>query len=151
MAVSRRKFLKAGSLVILAAGIPLKVVAGKSPDPLGTKALHASYFGPSELLTQATLSAQLNTMFRVAQDGSQVVKIELTEVNDLRTAAVKKSTAMAGKECFSLIFIGPSHTPLRQDTYAVEHSALGNFSVLLVPVGQNRQGLIYEAVFNRLY
>jgi hypothetical protein len=151
MAVSRRKFLKAGSLVILAAGIPLKVVAGKSPDPLGTKALLAGSLGRTDLLTQATLSAQLNTTFRVAEGSSQVVKIALTEVNDLRTATVKKSAAMTGKECFSLIFVGPSQTPLRQNTYAVEHAALGKFSVLLVPVGHKRQGLIYEAVFNRLY
>jgi hypothetical protein len=152
MAVSRRNFLKAGGIVILAAGIPLKVVAGKSPDPLGTKVSPASSFGRTDLLTHATLSDQLNTVFRVVQGGSEVVKVELREVNDLRTATVKKSTAMARKECFSTIFVGPSRTPLKQNTYAVEHQALGNFSILLVPLGQNQQGLlVYEAVFNRLY
>ena len=152
MAVSRRKFLKAGSIVILAAGIPLKVVAGKSPDPHGTKVNSASSFGCTDLLTHALLSAQLNTMFRVVQGGSEVVKIELREVNDLRTATVKRSAAMAGRECFSTIFVGSSRTPLKQNTYAVEHPALGNFSILLVPIGQNRHGpMVYEAVFNRLY
>ena len=152
MAVSRRKFLKAGGLVILAAGVPLKVVAGKSPDPMGTKVPLTSSFGRTDLLTHATLSAQLNTVFRVARSNSEVVKIELREVNDLRTATVKTSAAMAGRECFSSIFVGPSRLPLKQDTYTVEHQALGKFTVLLVPVGQNRQGpMVYEAVFNRLY
>jgi hypothetical protein len=152
MAVSRRKFLKAGGIVILAAGIPLKVVAGKSPDPHGTKVSPKSSFGRTDLLTHATLSAQLNTVFRVVQGGPEVVKLELREVNDLRTATVKTSAVMAGRECFSTIFVGPSRTPLQQNTYAVEHQALGNFSLLLVPVGPNRRGpMLYEAVFNRLF
>jgi hypothetical protein len=76
--------------------------------------------------------------------------LELVEVKDLRTAAVKQSAAMNGRECFSTVFKGSTQTPLKQDTYVFEHQSLGRFQILLVPVGQSKQGLSYEAIFNRL-
>jgi hypothetical protein len=151
MAVSRRKFLKAGTLVILSAGIPLEVVAGKSPDPLVSNLLPGSHFDAARLLTQATFNAHLNTRFSVVEGSSKVVNIELVEVKDLRSAAIKQSKAMTGRECFSTLFLGSPQTPLKQETYVFEHRALGKFKVLLVPVGQGTRGLFYEAIFNRLY
>jgi hypothetical protein len=151
MAVSRRKFLKAGTLVILSAGVPLKVVAAKSLDPTGSKILKGSHLEATRLLNQATFTAHLNTKFKVAEGENQVVNIELIQVQDLRTAKIKGSAAMTGRECFSTVFVGPRQRPLRQNTYAVEHQALGNFSVLLVPLGRGREGRFYEAIFNRLY
>lgn len=151
MALSRRKFLKAGTLVILSAGVPLKVVAGKSPDPLGSNLLSRSPLDDARSLTLAAFSAQLNTAFRVAAEGSKALSLELIEVNDLRTAAVKQSAAMVGRECFSTIFLGPRHLPLKQNAFAFEHRTLGKFNLLLVPIGYGKQGRLYEAVFNRLY
>jgi hypothetical protein len=62
------------------------------------------------------------------------------------------ATELPGRgECFSLVFRGPAGVALDQRTYRVEHGALGDFSLFLVPIGQaddGRQEL--EAVVNRL-
>ena len=55
-----------------------------------------------------------------------------------------------GSENFVLIFRGTT-APLPQDTYLLEHNALGTFPLFLVPGGTNasgRQSLV--AVINRI-
>lgn len=52
-------------------------------------------------------------------------------------------------EAFSLLFAGASALPTAGDTYTVRHTALGMFPMLLVPLGGRRDGLRYEAVYNR--
>jgi hypothetical protein len=151
MAISRRKFMKAGTLVILSAGVPLKVVAENLAGPVGPHSIMGGHLGGLHFLTEASFAAQLNSTFNVSSGASETVKMRLVEVSDLRTAAVKKSPAMRGRECFSTVFLGPRKAPLKQDTYTVEHTALGKFPVLIVPVGESEQGLYYEAIFNRLY
>ena len=50
-------------------------------------------------------------------------------------------------EPFALLFRGPAEQALRQDTYEVEHPALGRFLLFIVPVGFDEAGRYYEAVF----
>jgi hypothetical protein len=137
MATSRRDFLKKGTLVALAAGVPASLaekVAGKaSLTPAG--------FG----LTKAAFEAQLNTEFLI---GASRVSVKLVDVTDLD--ARKKHAP--GKEGFSLLFRGDPSTPLRQDTYLIEHKSLGLFSFLIVPVMRKKKAAqYYEAVINRLH
>jgi hypothetical protein len=143
--------MKAGTLVLLSAGVPLKVVAEQLAGPSGPNHLKGGHFNGLHFLTEATFAAQLNTTFSVSGGTSDTTRIKLVEVSDLRSATVKKSPAMRGRECFSTIFLGPRSAPLKQNTYTVEHDTLGKFPVLIVPVGESEQGLYYEAVFNRLY
>ena len=49
-----------------------------------------------------------------------------------------------------MVFRGPHDLPLKQDTYMVEHKAIGAYPLLIVPVYYDGDGLHYEAVFNRL-
>jgi hypothetical protein len=151
MAISRRKFMKAGTLVLLSAGVPLKVVAEQLAGPSGANNLKGGHPNGLHFLTEASFVALLNTTFSLSEGTSDTTRIKLVEVSDLRSAAVKKSPAMRGRECFSIIFLGPRKAPLKQSTYTVEHDALGKFPALIVPVGESAQGLYYEAVFNRLY
>lgn len=151
MAISRRKFMKAGTLVILSAGVPLKAVAGELATPASVGTFKGGHLGDLHALTQAVFAAQLNTTFSVGTGASPSVRMKLVEVNDLRSAKVKESPAMRGRECFSLLFTGPRDASLKQDTYRVEHSALGKFPLLIVPIGESRQGFLYEALFNRLH
>lgn len=62
------------------------------------------------------------------------------------------ATSLPGRgECFSLLFHGPADAPLDQRTYRVEHRALGNFPLFLVPLGPGVDGAHqFEAVVNRL-
>jgi len=49
---------------------------------------------------------------------------------------------------FSLIFRCPDMQVLPQETYCLEHPALGEVSIFLVPVGRDASGVQYQAVFN---
>jgi hypothetical protein len=135
MSSSRREFLKRGTLVALAAGVPL--------------ALTEKAFGTatSAGLNMASFKSQLGTSFQINHQASKV-KITLVDVANFAS----RKQAAAGKEGFSLLFRGPKEIPLKQDTYLIEHDELGMFSFLVVPVGtQGTRGPYYEAVINRLH
>lgn len=137
MSSSRRDFLKRGTFVAIAAGVPLGLT-GKAFG-IGT----ATGVG----LNMTAFKSQLGTNFFINHQASKV-KITLVDVTNF---ASRRQTA-AGKEGFSLIFRGPEETILKQDTYLIEHAELGMFSFLVVPVGtKNTRVPHYEAVINRLH
>ena len=139
MKSSRREFLKRGTLVALAAGVPLGVadiVSGKSTAPSTAAGLNMRAF-----------KSQKGTTFVINEEASKV-KVTLVDVTDL---ASRKQTA-AGKEGFSLLFRGSPETTFKQDTYLIEHDQLGLFSFLIVPVRtKDTRAPYYEAVVNRLH
>ena len=143
MSSSRRDFLKRGTLVALAAGVPLNLTGkafgmGTSKPAAGSKA---------GVLGLESFEAQLGTSFVINHEAAKV-KTKLVHVNNFATA---KQTA-AGKEGFSLLFRGPKESTLKQDTYLIEHEELGMFSFLIVPVGtKDTRAPHYEAVINRLH
>ena len=157
MVISRRKFLKAGGLVVLSTGVPLKIMAGQqslsdTPQSIaGHKIPNGSPLNAAFHLRMETFTSQLNTKFQIHHEATKVTEVKLIEVTDLRAEHFKRGAGEADKECFSIVFLGPRRTPLQQNTYAMDHHELGRFDVLLVPIGKSNQGLYYEAVFNRLF
>ena len=136
MSSSRREFLKRGTFVALAAGVPLAL----TEKAFGTATSSAAG------LSMASFRSQLGTSFQI---NHQAAKVKFTLV-DVANFASRKETA-AGKEGFSLLFRGPQETALKQDTYVIEHEQLGMFSFLVVPVGTKKRAPHYEAVINRLH
>ena len=53
----------------------------------------------------------------------------------------------AGRQPFSIVFLGPAAPVWRQRIYRVEHSALDPLDVFLVPVGPRDGGMQYQAIF----
>lgn len=95
----------------------------------------------------ATFEQYLHTPFRIIpQDGGTPNVVYLTKVTRSQTIAQPGRGAPEPTPRFSLIFRGPS-TPVAQDTYRVEHSRLGAFSLFLVPVGPGRGESCYQAIF----
>ncbi len=137
MSSSRREFLKRGTLMALAAGVPLSLTEKAFGTPKSTAAG----------LNMAAFKSQLGTSFHINHQASKV-NFKLVDVTSF---ASRKQTA-AGKEGFSLLFRGPKETTLKQDTYLIEHEQLGMFSFLVVPVGtKDARAPHYEAVINRLH
>jgi len=137
MSSSRRDFLKRGTFVALAAGVPLALT--ETASGMGTSKAAG--------LNMAAFKSQLGTSFLINHEASKV-KIQLVDVTSF---ASRKQTA-AGKEGFSLLFRGPQEATLKQDTYLIEHEQLGMFSFLIVPVGtRDKRAPHYEAVINRLH
>lgn len=143
MSDSRRRFLKAGMLAALFAAVPVKNALGQSWNDRDANPDSGSQ-DPNDPLanyTRATFTSYLNSVFQL-QTVSGLVAVTLLKVDDMAPPN--------GGECFSLLFRGGSRE-LRQDTYTIEHPALGTFKLFLVPVGTDRNGAQgYLATINRL-
>jgi Domain of unknown function (DUF6916) len=140
MSTSRRDFLKKGSVIALAAGVPISA----AESVLGAERSTAS---PGLDLSKEHFASQLNRAFFINQ-GKQQILTKLIDVSDL--AKPRGFIARRGKEGFTLTFEG--QRGLTQNTYTIENAKLGKFSMFLVPVGsQNQETVRYEAVINRLY
>lgn len=155
MNATRRKFLRAGAVSALFAGLtlaPSKLIFGQkkreavspaaSPDRDPVFSFNASTFAPyvgSEFLLAAGTRGRATT-----------ARLEL--VSDLQQGMRDRRVATHDGECFSLVFTAPA--PRRgapqQATYRVEHAALGRFSLFLVPGPARGGSVTYEAVINRL-
>jgi hypothetical protein len=102
-------------------------------------------------LTSADFSAQLHTSFRihvgddaaVAAEGLAPLEAELIEVSEMGSDPQEGT----GRRPFSIVFRAPPDSVLPQGIYPVEHPELGTLSLFLVPIGPDRVGMRYEAVF----
>jgi len=148
MATSRRKFIKAGAIGALFAGIPLKATAREFFEPAAGALITNN--GTVEILDMRAFEQHLNSEFRIHHDNSKITSVKLVEVKDLRSRSANTGGTNP-KECFSALFRGARRPDLRQNTYAIEHGSLGKFSLLLVPVGMSKNEQYYEAIFNRLH
>ena len=96
----------------------------------------------SATLTEQEFSKHLNTRFRLAAEDT--IELELTEVKGYLSQAHEQ----AGMERFSALFHGPADRKLPQRVYTLQHAAMGEFDLFLVPIGKDERGFRYEAVFN---
>lgn len=149
MSITRRKFLKAGTLVALSLGAPLSLVFGQQGNKGGDGNTFDGQDMPADPLAHYTRSAfasYLNSIFRL-YTGYSIIEVALVEVKDL---APDPAAAATGKECFSLQFRGGT-TALQQNTYAMDHPALGKFQLFLVPGAPDSNGAqSFVAIINRL-
>lgn len=164
MTLSRRRFLKTSTMVAISASIPLEVAqvaSAQQPDVTPSLGEPASFAIADQVdslsyLSQAAFAAYVNSIFVVANGSSKANELTLVSVTDTRNMAQtyrgsrKLAPDAAGKECFSLIFRGAPQCSLRQDVYDVQHVALGNFRLLIVPIfSGNNDVCSYEAIINR--
>lgn len=103
----------------------------------------------SDDLHAGTFSTQLNTPFSIHVSPTLVMQVELVEVTEKGAADHQHPSAASRQERFSLVFHGSRDILLRQGMYQLQHNQLGAFELFLVPVGQDHDGVYYEAVFNR--
>jgi hypothetical protein len=90
-------------------------------------------------LTLDDFTPCVGQVFRLAHEGGALEFLLLRA--DLTSA---RASQRAG---FSLEFLGPGAPVLPQQTYGLEHSALGILEIFLVPLGRQEGGMRYEAVF----
>lgn len=142
MSNTRRTFLKSGSLAALLAMVPTRLIAQAQRaliDPADPST------DPLQLYTQSAFSAYVGSIFSL-HAGKAAVEVKLMAVTDLLATSLQGRN---GAECFSLTFRGESQT-LTQDTYLMEHPALGSFNLFLVPGGKDNGEPTMVAIVNRL-
>ena len=152
MTVSRRKFLQAGTMVSLAAVIPVKSVFGQME--VGQRGLFKvppeSDADQFNRLTEETFSLYVNTKFRIYTSPLTAINLELIKVKRWERSSQPESVSAAQLDCFSVVFRGPRKIALESGTYKVEHDQMGSFDLFISPVNDRKKQRRYQAVFNRL-
>ncbi|HEY0100744.1 MAG TPA: hypothetical protein VGB76_17490, partial [Pyrinomonadaceae bacterium] len=99
--------------------------------------------------TQATFEPYLQSDFRVTVGPYKVVNLTLVKVEDLRPRP-RKGMARTEGECYTLLFKAPDKLSDLQQTYVLQHEALGKFSLFLVEAGEKESDVYYLATINRM-
>jgi hypothetical protein len=148
MTITRRRFIQNLGIGALAA-VSLTSTGSIFAQISKTDGLFAtppeSFSDPLNYLTKAHFEPFVDTFVQV-RTGEKQIRLRLIEVTELKRAA-NESRAFSG-ESFSLLFQDSRPARLNQDVYPIQHFALGEFSLLLVPTGL--KGNRYEAIINRI-
>lgn len=95
----------------------------------------------SKILHLADFRPHLKKVFQVHSEDEGVVKVNLVEA---------EGRDRKGIESFSLIFKGPKEPVLKQKTYKVKQSKLGEFKIFMVPIVSGEQNaVLYQTIINR--
>ena len=94
-----------------------------------------------EKLTKETFLPRKGQTFKLSDEAAGEVDLRLAEVetNGLQ--------GRADRQQFSLQFHGPREPLLSQQIYHLENAEMGALDLFLVPVHQDEEGAVYEAVF----
>jgi len=95
-------------------------------------------------LTLDSFTPHKGTTFQLEVADGENLELELIEANPM--GAKPKE----GRQAFSCVFRGPEDAHLPQQIYPLQHEALGEMQVFLVPLGpagKETPGFLYEAVF----
>jgi hypothetical protein len=93
--------------------------------------------------TYEGFASHLNGVFDV-RVGSGTVEMTLVQA----TKGKARDWEGLRKEPFSLIFKCANPVVLPQKTYPFERPGFGKMDIFIVPVGRERDGIVYQAVFN---
>jgi len=99
-----------------------------------------------EKLTFEDFAAHLHEPFHVYYTESEYLEMMLKQVSHLgdEPAADEDRT-----QAFSIIFQCPEKDKyLIQAIYKIKHEKMGDLDIFLVPLGPNKEGTQYEAIFN---
>ncbi len=94
-------------------------------------------------IESTTFADDVGAEFAVLEEPSGAFSLTLTRI--------VQHSKTEHQEAFSLFFHGPRDRLLPQKTYKLKHDRLGELDIFLVPVGQDRDGCEYEAVFNHIF
>lgn len=100
---------------------------------------------PLNYLTKAHFEPFVDTFVQV-REGEKQIQLRLIQVAELKREANERRSFSG--ESFSLLFEDSRKARLTQEVYSIQHFALGEFSLLLVPTGI--KGNRYEAIINRI-
>jgi hypothetical protein len=96
---------------------------------------------PPSQVDSKVFAAHLHTAFTVQTNGGDSLSLELDAVRELPSPPAY--------EAFSLVFRGPAHTRLPQQTHRFEHGSLGSFEIFVTAIAGDAESISYEAVFAR--
>jgi len=153
VAVSRRKFLKAGTMVSLSAVIPLKSVVSVLGQQAGTERPELckvpAESQADESLTEEVFSRYLDSKFLIYTSPLTAISLQLINVKHLDSTSTRHTARATKLDSFSILFRGPRRTVLESKSYRITHDQMGTFDLFISPVNDSKKQRLYEAVFNR--
>ena len=158
MAISRRFFLKSGTLTAIAAGVALRpnlLALGQrrtQGTSLGFQIPIKAQQQPTYMFTRATFDPYVGGIFQAPDARGKMVSLTLLSATTNKPSAnTKISTGNAvATDSFSLMFKASRELPPFSSIQTVSHPALGKFDLFLVPHPQAGGVMLYEAVFNHI-
>ncbi|WP_404415928.1 DUF6916 family protein [Brevundimonas vesicularis] len=97
-----------------------------------------------KLLAIQDFAAARNQTFDLTMGADTSMPLTLVEVKSL-SPTLAPGTMRAP---FSLMFRSQSAVVLPQKIYGLRNAVMGALQVFLVPVARDREGIVYQAVFN---
>ena len=159
MSISRRFFMKSGTLTALSAGLFLgpKQLAFGQKVRQDTNALDRQIPSAArkELLnyyTRETFESYIGGNFQARGANGKKVNLTLIKVTAYKPQTKAKITTgqIRQTESFSLIFSAPGPLPALPKIPALHHDVLGKLDLFLTPNLDKGGKLFYEAVINRI-
>lgn len=97
-------------------------------------------------ITHETFTAHVASKFQMELAPGNGIEAQLLEVNPL--AENRLPAGVERRTPFSLLFRVASGIRVPQRIYPLAHPQLGRLDIFLVPVRQDPEGLVLEAIFN---
>ena len=154
MSTPRRDFLKSALMSVAAAGLISQSARFAFGQKDRLKDSHGNYQIPAEALgdplfhfTRATFEPYLGSEFKVTVGPYKTVTLTLDKVEDRKSPSGKGRPRVEG-ECFMLLFRASGELSELQQTYVIQHEALGKFSLFLTDASEKGKGASYSAIVN---
>jgi len=87
---------------------------------------------------------KVGDIFAISEAGVPAIPLILREAEPLNPAMAPRGV----RPPFFLNFIAGDPRVLPQAIYRMEHEALGDVSIFLVPIAKDKDGVTYQATFN---
>lgn len=136
--VSRRTFLRAATLGIASAAVPLVSTEG------ARAATAATTRTSMPTLTRSSFAPHLHRSFRVTAADGRAFSATLVEVSDLVGVPTQGDEGR-----FSLLFRARPHPHARHGIHELSRASFGSLDLFVVPVGRGVDHQHYQAVVNR--
>ena len=151
--VSRRKFLKSGTIVSLSVVIPLNNVISAlgqqtETDQQGLFKIPVASQADGRL-SEENFSRYLYSTFRIDTSPLTAINLQLIEVTRSKSSSEKQPGKTAKLDSFSIVFRGPQNLDLESKTYRLTHDQMGVFELFISPVNDRKKERLYQAVFTR--
>lgn len=155
MANPRRVFLKSAFMSVVAAGLISQSARFAFGQKDRVKDAHGNFQIPAQALgdplfhfTRATFEPYMGSEFLVTVGPLKTVNLRLVKVEDQKPQARRKGKMRTEGECFLLLFHASGKLSDLQQTYVLQHEALGKFSLFLVDAGEKANEPYYSAIIN---
>ena len=154
MATPRRLFLKSVFMSVAAVGFVSQSTRFTFGQKNQLKDSQGNFQVPSQALgdplfhfTRMTFEPYLESDFSVAVGPYRTVTLKLVKVED-RRPRVRKGMLRTEGDCFSLLFRASGELSDLQQTYVLQHEALGKFPLFLVNASEPGKEVFYLAIIN---